>query len=55
MGICIQAKEIICSSRICNIPVYAEENKLISILKIYPTLFNLSKNDEHSNNQQISY
>ena len=27
MGICCQAKEIICSSRVCDVPVYIEENK----------------------------
>ena len=46
MGICIQAKEIICSSRICNIPVYAEENKLISIQNIN----NDNANNDGNNN-----
>ena len=43
MGICCQAKEIICSSRVCDVPVYIEENKE-----------NKVQNNDNTNNNSVN-
>ena len=49
MGICCQAKEIICSSRVCDVPVYIEENKRKDLQNNNGTNNNSIVNDNNKN------
>ena len=49
MGICCQAKEIICSSRVCDVPVYIEENKENKVQNNDNTNNNSVNNDNNKN------
>jgi calcium-dependent protein kinase len=49
MGICCQAKEIICSSRVCDVPVYIEENKQKNLQNNNGTNNNSIANDNNKN------
>ena len=44
MGICSHAKEIICSSKICDVPVYVEDNKPNVIQNINDNSANIENN-----------
>ena len=49
MGICIQAKEIICSSRICDVPVIIEDNKVNTIQNNIDNTNNMTVNNMENN------
>jgi len=49
MGICIQAKEIICSSRICDVPVIIEDNKINTIQNNIDNTNNITVNNMDNN------
>jgi len=55
MGICIQAREIICSSRICDVPVIIEDNKLNTIQNNIDNTNNITVNnmDNNTNNNNL--
>ena len=55
MGICIQAREIICSSRLCDVPVIIEDNKINTILNNIDNTNNntVNNNDNNTNNNNI--
>ena len=48
MGICSHAKEIICSSKLCDVPVYVEDNKPNVIQNINDNQNNNSLNIENN-------
>ena len=53
MGICVQAREVICSSKLCEVPVYVEENKLLTFQNINNDNTNnnsINNNDNNNNN-----
>ena len=50
MGICSQAKEIICSSRICDVPVYIENNKNNYVKHNIDNTYNNSINNDNNDN-----
>ena len=49
MGICVQAKEIICSSRICDLPVIIEDNKINTIQNNIDNTNNITVNNMDNN------
>ena len=53
MGICCRAKEIICSSRVCDVPVFIEENKQNN-LKNKDGINNNSINNDNNKNININ-
>ena len=55
MGICIQAREIICSSRLCDVPVIIEDNKINTILNNIDNTNNITvnNNDNNTNNNNL--
>ena len=54
MGICIQAKEIICSSKICNVPVVIDENKISPHNNNNDNTNNNSVNNNENNNNSTN-
>ena len=53
MGICCRAKEIICSSRVCDVPVFIEENKQNN-MKIKDGVNNNSISNDNNKNININ-